>query len=338
MPADAGNVATYAIEKELAMADYLDIHAHALTARDVADMLGVSQNFVYKLAKEGKIPSYRVGRKLRFASDDIASYMGRGRHAAEPAAMIDAKSDSAYVSRITTSPRQGSFRIMGMGHAADAIASYLDGFGIGVSREYRTGYASLIALYMGQVDAAITCLWDRATDTCNLPYIQRLAPGMPCVVMTLGRQSYGFVVKKGNPKEIRDWPDLLKDGVILGNRDPGSTPRILLDEHLIAMEAIPEHLIGYQHPLHSELSLGGFVSRDVGDVGIGTEQLFHMIGGLDYLPLQEVEITLVIRKAAETKRVIPLLRQIVQSDDFRYRLDAIPGMQSIGAGQIIYEV
>lgn len=320
------------------MGSYKDSYAYALTAHDVADMLGVSQNLVYKLAKEGEIPSYHVGRKLRFASDDIASYMRQGRHVAARPAVVDAESEDAYISRITAPPHRGVFRIMGSGHATDVIAGYLDRFGIDVSREYRTGYASLIALYMGHTDAAVISLWDRVTDTCNLPYVQRLAPGMPCVVVTLGSQSYGFVVKQGNPKGIRNWSDLLKDGVVLGNRDPGNTSRLLLDDHLIAMEAVPERLLGYRRPLHSELSLGGFVSRDAGDVGIGTEQLFHMVDGLDYLPLQELEIALVIRKTEETKRIIPLLRQLVQSDDFKQRLSAIPGLHIGGAGHTIYEV
>ncbi|MGI6535032.1 MAG: substrate-binding domain-containing protein [Eggerthellaceae bacterium] len=310
-----------------------DFYGHALDAREVAVLLGVSQNLVYKLAKEGEIPSYHVGRKLRFASDDIAEYRGHGRHKAKHVA----ESDGEYISQLLEPARRGTFRIMGMGRAVHVLSEYLEEFGMRAACDYRSGYASLIALYMNQADAAIVNLWDHATDSCNLPYVRRLAPGMPCIVLTLGAQSYGFVVKRGNPKGVRDWIDLLGEGIVLANQDPGSSARILLDEHLVALEAVPERILGYSRPLHSELSVGSFVARDEGDVGVATEQLFHEVDGLDYLPMQEVNQAFVIRKTQETKDVIPLLKQLVQSDHFKQRLVA-PGFRPDTSGHVIYEV
>lgn len=310
-----------------------DFYDHALNACEVAALLGVSQNLVYKLAKEGEIPSYHVGRKLRFTPDDVAAYRDRGRRKAK----CVAEPDGGYVSRLLEPSRRGTFRIMGTGQAVHVLSDYLEGFGILAACDYRSGYASLIALYMNQADAAIVNLWDHATDSCNLPYVRRLAPGMPCIVLTLGVQSYGFVVKQGNPKGVRGWIDLLGDGIVVANRDPGSAARILLDEHLVALEAVPERIRGYSRPLHSELSVGSFVGRDEGDVGIATEQLFHEVDGLDYLPMQEVNQALVIRKTPETKGVTSLLKRLVRSDHFRERLVA-PGFRPDTSGHVIYEV
>ena len=38
----------------------------ALDAEEVAKMLRISKNSVYRLAQTGELPSYRVERKLRF--------------------------------------------------------------------------------------------------------------------------------------------------------------------------------------------------------------------------------------------------------------------------------
>ena len=47
----------------------------ALTAEEVAEMLRVSKNSVYRLAQSGELASYRVGRKLRFTLRDVEEYI-----------------------------------------------------------------------------------------------------------------------------------------------------------------------------------------------------------------------------------------------------------------------
>lgn len=47
----------------------------ALNADDVAHMLHISRNSVYKLAKEGPLPSYKVGRKLFFTKSDVQEFI-----------------------------------------------------------------------------------------------------------------------------------------------------------------------------------------------------------------------------------------------------------------------
>ena len=43
----------------------------ALRVEDVTRILHVSRNTVYKLARKGELPSYRVGRQMRFRYDDV---------------------------------------------------------------------------------------------------------------------------------------------------------------------------------------------------------------------------------------------------------------------------
>ena len=50
----------------------------ALTAEEVAEMLRVSKNSVYRLAQSGELASYRVGRKLRFTLRDVEAYTRAG--------------------------------------------------------------------------------------------------------------------------------------------------------------------------------------------------------------------------------------------------------------------
>jgi len=49
-----------------------------LTAHQIADAFQVSRHRVYDLARKGIIPSVRIGRQLRFSSDDVGQWVRAG--------------------------------------------------------------------------------------------------------------------------------------------------------------------------------------------------------------------------------------------------------------------
>lgn len=42
-----------------------------LTVREVTSMFKISRTFLYQLTKEGRIPAYKIGKALRYKSDDV---------------------------------------------------------------------------------------------------------------------------------------------------------------------------------------------------------------------------------------------------------------------------
>jgi excisionase family DNA binding protein len=48
----------------------------ALRAQDVAELLGVTRQHIYKLASKGLIPSFRVGTAVRFDPAAVAVWLG----------------------------------------------------------------------------------------------------------------------------------------------------------------------------------------------------------------------------------------------------------------------
>ena len=47
-----------------------------LTVNDVAEFLAVSPSLVYRLAADGELPSYRIGKgTLRFRPEDVEEYL-----------------------------------------------------------------------------------------------------------------------------------------------------------------------------------------------------------------------------------------------------------------------
>ena len=50
-------------------------YGHALTAGELAELLAVSRITVFKLAKAGRIPSFRIGTCVRFDPRAVAKWL-----------------------------------------------------------------------------------------------------------------------------------------------------------------------------------------------------------------------------------------------------------------------
>jgi putative molybdopterin biosynthesis protein len=231
----------------------------------------------------------------------------------------------------------GAFVIGGHDMILDILANYLSASGIRVLRSYRTGYEELVALYQRQVQAAAVHLWDSSTGSYNLPYVKRLVPGTPIVVLHLASRAQGLLVKRHNPLGLRKWSDLVHRDVVLANREKGSGSRVLLDEQLRLLEADPYAIRGYDREIASDLTQGALIARGGADVGVGTERVFHQIEGLDYEPLQKEHLALVVAKTPATAGVVRAVRGLLRSEMFRRELIALPGYDLARMGARLYE-
>ena len=52
-----------------------------ITARQVAELLGVHENWVYDQAASGKLPSYKIGGTRRFDPDELRGWIAEHREA-----------------------------------------------------------------------------------------------------------------------------------------------------------------------------------------------------------------------------------------------------------------
>jgi excisionase family DNA binding protein len=55
----------------------LETREHALRAGEVARLLGVTRQHIYKLAADGTIPSFRIGSAVRFDPKHLAEWLRR---------------------------------------------------------------------------------------------------------------------------------------------------------------------------------------------------------------------------------------------------------------------
>lgn len=327
----------------------------ALTAEEVAEMLRVSKNSVYRLAQSGELASYRVGRKLRFTLRDVEAYTRAGMRSQKGAQAAEGASSPSRTAEAGPSPsgnaREGvseipsafsldsrePFVIAGNDLSGDIIAHTLAAAGLPISRAYVGSYTALVNLYAKQANAALIHLYDQRTNAYNVPSVQRIAPGMPVVVIRLLKRKQGFIVQAGNPKKLTTWGGLLREGVRLANRERGCGTRVLLDEKLLSLEARPEAIEGYDLECATGLEAATLVSKGCADVAIGIERLAKELPGLAFVPLQTEWLDIAVEKSRRTAPLVREIRKIAESKSFRDAIDAIEGYEAANTGAIVYE-
>ncbi|WP_088225389.1 helix-turn-helix transcriptional regulator [Desulfosporosinus sp. FKB] len=312
----------------------------ALTPQEVADVLKISKSTVYDLIKRRELNAYRAGKKLRVDLEDVENYKNKSKDS-KPISTFSPDPNS-YVPSLTYEKiphRNRSFVISGQDLILDVLCRYLDCHpkGIRALRSYEGSYNGIYALYQGEVQVATAHMWDGKTGEYNVPYIERMLPGTPCLIIRLASRMQGFYIAKGNPKNIRDWNDLCRSDIAIINREKGSGTRILLDEHLRKMGISGRSINGYMREFHSHLAIASTVARGDADLGIGNEKASLQVQEIDFIPLQKEHYDMVLKKEDLNNPAFDAIFEIIQSDEFKAELQGLGGYDLTELGKVIAE-
>jgi putative molybdopterin biosynthesis protein len=266
-----------------------------LTAQEAADFLKVKKATVYEMVKRGTVPAVKIGKQVR----------------------IDRKILESLLNPLTTTPTAvpetpaagEGVVLCGQDSCLNIIANHVSMLpgARTVLRSYAGSYNSLNLLYQGKVDIATSHLWDGETDTYNFPFITRLLPGVPVVVVRLLGRDMGLYVKHGNPKNIKDLDSLRGGKISVVNREKGSGTRILMDQKLKMLHINAGDIPGYDREYQNHLSIAGAVARGEADLGMGAETAARQVDGVDFLPIQKEWYDLVFPESRAKEPTFRLL-------------------------------
>jgi len=166
----------------------------------------------------------------------------------------------------------------------------------------------LFALAEGKAEFAGCHLWDKETDTYNLPFVKRLLPGCQVVLVTLAQRSLGLIVAPGNPRRIQKLEHLLQPGLRFVNRQSGSGTRVWLDAQLATLNLNNADIAGYAQEKLTHTETARAVAEGKADAGLGLEA-FAAAYTLDFIPLTLETYHLVFLPAALD---LPPLRCLVE--------------------------
>ncbi len=218
----------------------------------------------------------------------------------------------------------------------DLLAQYLAQKGRRLISVNVGSQGGLIALLRGEAHAAGSHLLDLATGEYNLQAIKEYIPNLPVRVMEWVKREQGLIVKKGNPKGIREIKDLMREDVTFVNRQRGAGTRVLLDFHLTKLKIPAEKVKGYSQEEYTHLAVAAAVASGRVDCGLGIAAAANALH-LDFVPLDYERYDLVIpMEFARSELLVPMF-EISQDKGFRQEINRMPGYDTRDMGKIILE-
>ena len=208
---------------------------------------------------------------------------------------------------------------VGEGSAGDARATWIPA----------SSHHALDLLAAGMVHIAGLHLSGGESSHANLEAVRRRFPGTRMLVVNLTRWRQGFVVAARNPLEIRDAADLLRPGVRVVGREPGTGADDLFARLLAGEGGGPPALSGPVAEGH--LDVARRVHCGAADTGIAIESA-AFAWGLGFVPLVEERFDLVI--PADIADASPVARFLETLDDPGFRAEAasLPGYDTSISG------
>ncbi|MBW1710869.1 MAG: molybdopterin biosynthesis protein, partial [Deltaproteobacteria bacterium] len=233
---------------------------------------------------------------------------------------------------------EGTLVIIGShDNTLDVLADFLKrrDFSIALSSGNVGSLGGLLTLKKGFCHLAGTHLLDTETGAYNVSYIKKHLAGQALRLVNLVTREQGFIVPRGNPKQVKSFEDLTREDVVLVNRQPGSGTRILIDYHLQQKNIDPAQINGYEREEFTHMAVAVDVLSGRADAGVGIFASARALG-LDFVPVTVERYDLVIPEKFWEDRKIKLLLEVIRSEEFKEAVLALGGYGVEQTGEVLW--
>ena len=218
----------------------------------------------------------------------------------------------------------------------DLLAQFLAEYDRRLASANVGSQGGLVALRRGEAHLAGSHLLDPKDGSYNISYIRQYMPNIPVKVIALVGRDQGLIVKKGNPKGIKDLEQLSRNDVQFVNRQRGAGTRVLLDYQLYLMGILPESILGYTQEEYTHLGVAAAVASGRADCGLGIAAAAQALD-LDFVPLFQERYDLVIPKEHAQSDLLSPVFELLAGRGFRDSVSKLTGYDITVMGRIILE-
>ncbi len=190
----------------------------------------------------------------------------------------------------------------------------------------------LMALKRGEAHVAPIHLLDEDSGEYNAEMIRRIMGEEPCALVKGVGRVQGFMVKPGNPLNIRSLKDL--EGKSYINRQRGAGTRVLLD-YLLKREGVSaERINGYEREAATHMAVAAAVASGGADAGLGIQAAARALG-LDFIPLGKEDYDFAVPARFLDVPHVKAFIETLSCRQFHCRLDELGGYSYEQAGKVL---
>jgi len=189
-------------------------------------------------------------------------------------------------------------------------------------------WAGLTAIMLREADIAGIHILDEIESRYNEPLVSKYSLSRTCALVRGYKRQQCFMVRKGNPKKIRNVEDLLREDVKLANRNLGSGTRMLLDRKLqelarrkrMSFDALTSQIRGYDSEMMTHREVATAVATRRADVGVGLTSVAAETG-LGFVPFAEEMYDFLVEKRLRNPYVRGFV-DVLASKGFQCQINA----------------
>jgi putative molybdopterin biosynthesis protein len=306
----------------------------AVTARKIPSKLGREEFFRVKL---GKVAARVVAAPLPRGAGSITTLTRADGVIRIPAQSEGIEQAAPVDVELLRPPATVDRTLICIGShdlTLDILADRLVDHSVYLSSSHVGSLGGLLALKSRSAHFTTSHLLDLDTGEYNWSYIDRYIPDIPVRVFQCVMREQGFMVRKGNPKNIRSIQDLRRPDVTFINRQAGAGTRVLLDYELDKAEIDPAGIKGYEMEEYTHTSVAVAVLSGVADVGMGVLSAAQALG-LDFLPVATEQYDIVIPEEYIDDEKIKALLEVLRGEDFKRSVLVLGGYGIEQTGQEI---
>lgn len=193
----------------------------------------------------------------------------------------------------------------------------------------------IMALKRGETHIAPIHLLDTNTGEYNISYAKRYLPNKKLALIKGVKRIQGFMVPKGNPKDIKDFKDLTRKDIIFVNRQRGAGTRILVDYQLEKFGINGDEIVGYDREMTTHMAVAAAITSGTADVGVGVYSAAKAMD-LDFIPIGEEHYDFLILVEYLENELTNAFLEVIRFQDFKEELLTMGGYGVEGIGDIIY--
>ncbi len=209
--------------------------------------------------------------------------------------------------------------------------------GFSLSSAHVGSMGGIIAIKGGEAHIAGTHLLDEDSGEYNIPFLKRFLPDVKLRLINLVYREQGLIVKKGNPKGIKGFEDLVREDIAFINRQRGSGTRLLTDKCLNERGIIPSSIKGYEKEEYTHMAVASAVLTGLADTGMGILAAARALN-LDFIPVAKERYDLIIPiDFLELESLRAVLDIICNDEDFKRTVLSLGGYDCSDMGKIIWE-
>ena len=216
----------------------------------------------------------------------------------------------------------------------DVLADAMRAKGFCISSANVGSLSGMMALKGGICHMAGSHLLDTETGEYNISFLKRYLPDFPISVFRFVKRQQGFIIPKGNPKNIKTVKDLTRKDISFINRQAGSGTRVLFDFKLVQEGIDPASVSGYDWEEYDHMAIAVNVLSGAADCGMGIYGAAKALD-LDFIPVTEEQYDLLIPSNFLSLPGIAAVFEIIKTEEFKNKIVALGGYDPSQAGEKI---